>query len=240
MIIKLINISEYLNGTNFYSAYHISTAMYYRFFIPKILSKYDKILYLDCDIIVNGSILNLFEQDLSNDLLGAVSEIDFSNPQYFNSGVLVFNVKQFLEENICEKLIDYVNKNQNLNLPDQDALNFICKNRITYFSRIYNYYVTPAFRESSVIKQLKIRNYAKIKILHYTQKEKPWIYCKLTFANKWWKTLKHSPSNIQKAVHEKYDSLLKYTKPFSRYYLFYSLFGAKISDFFISIRRRQK
>mgnify|MGYP002511525354 CR=1 FL=1 len=53
---------------------YYSIETYYRFFIPNMFPQYDKVLYLDCDIAVLGDIAELYNTDISDCLLGAVSE----------------------------------------------------------------------------------------------------------------------------------------------------------------------
>lgn len=49
---------------------------YYKLLIPKILPKVDKILYLDCDVIVKKSLKELWQINISNYLLAAVSDLN--------------------------------------------------------------------------------------------------------------------------------------------------------------------
>ena len=50
---------------------------YYRFIIQEALSFYTKILYLDCDLIVNGDIAELYDMNIGNAAIGAIRDIDF-------------------------------------------------------------------------------------------------------------------------------------------------------------------
>ena len=56
---------------------HISVETYYRFLIQKVLPFYDKVLYLDSDIIINGDIAKLYNIDLQGKLLGASARYRF-------------------------------------------------------------------------------------------------------------------------------------------------------------------
>ena len=53
---------------------NFSPAMFYRLDIHRLISDIDKILYLDCDIIVNDSLKNLFEMDINNYYVLAVKD----------------------------------------------------------------------------------------------------------------------------------------------------------------------
>lgn len=129
------------SGANSQGQYN-SYACYARFFIIDKLPKYvDKILYLDCDTCVCKSIEDLFEIDLENDILGAVLDIlpnfhkkyiNFNvDDKYFNSGVLLFNCKKWIEERISSKIEEILISNKNTySFHDQDIINIVCKNRI--------------------------------------------------------------------------------------------------------------
>ena len=77
-------------------------SMYYRFLLPKMLTNENKVLYLDCDIIVRHSLKALYDTSLQNSALAAVvgescDDIVFENElqivsKYFNSGVLLINL----------------------------------------------------------------------------------------------------------------------------------------------------
>ena len=53
---------------------HISSSSsYYRFLIPKLINQ-DRVLYLDADIIVNGSLRDFYYSDLENTPVGVVRD----------------------------------------------------------------------------------------------------------------------------------------------------------------------
>lgn len=76
---------------------------YARYFIPKYI-KEDKVLYLDSDLIVNSSLVELFNIDLENHYIGAV--IDPHSQEYhkdyieYNAGVLLVNNALWKEVNL--------------------------------------------------------------------------------------------------------------------------------------------
>lgn len=114
-------------------------SIYYRFFIAqKVPSSVNYILYLDCDIIVRDNLRQLYETDLTKNIIAAVYdkmpfEIDTINRLclpiengYFNSGVLLINVQQWRLNHITSKLCKIIlNNAEKLAFPDQDALNIL-------------------------------------------------------------------------------------------------------------------
>lgn len=91
IIIKEIDKSCF-NGLTVNERFPIS--MYYRFLLPDMLQNEDKVLYLDCDIIVRHSLKPLYDIDLSCNALAAVvaescDDIVFENILLLNNTLLI-------------------------------------------------------------------------------------------------------------------------------------------------------
>ena len=70
----------------------------------------EKVIYLDSDIMLNGNIKELFDIDISNYELGVIKDrygCWFIDPEYFNSGVLLMNMKNIKESNLLEQVRDF-------------------------------------------------------------------------------------------------------------------------------------
>lgn len=167
------------------------TEMYYRIFASKYLPKHvDRILYLDPDIIVNGSILPLYRLPMDNFYFAAAShngkfmgmvnrarlKLEKGRP-YINSGVLLINLKLLREEQRCQDVYDYIEKwKARLVLPDQDIISGLYGKRI-YLLDTYVYNMSDRlYRYDSVFgKHRKVEWYRKHSIIfHYCGKNKPW------------------------------------------------------------------
>jgi len=99
----------------------------------------DKILYLDTDIMINGNIKELFETDISNHELAIVKDRYghfFIRPFYFNSGMLLMNMKKIKETGLLFKVREMC-FNKKMAFPDQSALNKYCKSKL-YIPRKFN------------------------------------------------------------------------------------------------------
>lgn len=125
-------------------------SMYYRFMLPDFLPNEDKVLYLDCDIIVRHSLTPLYDIDLTDKALAAVvgescDDIVFENilqihHKYFNSGVLLMNLDYWRRHDTARTLIRWVADNPDkCSLPDQNALNKVLDGRVVYADYTYNY-----------------------------------------------------------------------------------------------------
>ena len=141
--------------------YHFNSVIFYRLLLPSIFSNYKKILYLDSDILFTGNIDTLFEIDLRKSILAAIPKHLYmeiprhiKKKTYFASGLLLINNKEFLENNIYEKCINFL-QNEDYEMPDQDALN-VSVNK--WIELELNYGVETAFLESNN-KYLKKKNY---------------------------------------------------------------------------------
>jgi lipopolysaccharide biosynthesis glycosyltransferase len=123
---------------------HITAAAYLRLLIPDLLPEsIEKAIYLDSDLLVNTDLGQLWDIPLQQSL-AAVQELiipyvsckggllnyrDLNLPadsQYFNSGVLVFNLKRWRAERLRHKIFEYIAQNrQTIQLHDQDAMNAV-------------------------------------------------------------------------------------------------------------------
>jgi lipopolysaccharide biosynthesis glycosyltransferase len=121
----------------------ISSAMWYRIFLPELLPDVQRVLYLDVDTIVTAPLGPLWETQVADHYLAAVTnvfqldhlprlaELGFDDPRdYFNSGVVLFNLDLMRRDGAAEKLRDFGRTHsQELWWPDQDALNLVLGSR---------------------------------------------------------------------------------------------------------------
>jgi lipopolysaccharide biosynthesis glycosyltransferase len=118
-------------------------AMWYRVFLPELLPRVDRVLYLDCDTIVADSLEPLWQTALGDNYLAAVTnvfqrnhvqrpaELGLAGPEvYFNSGVLLMNLDLMRRDGCSGALRDYARAHASeLEWPDQDALNVVLGSR---------------------------------------------------------------------------------------------------------------
>lgn len=236
--LEIVKISEYLKGTNFKPIGRITVAAYYRFFIPKVLSQYEKVLYVDCDVLFNGDVSSIFDMDLfaEENVLG-VNKMIYQLAyicDYFNSGVLLFNVKQYLKENICEQCLEHMKtRKEDVDLFDEAVLNDVCCGKVKNFYFIYNYQ-TFYLQFKQCIEITKIKSIKDIVIIHYSAK--PWQTSSTPLGNLWWKTVKKMPKDIKKEIYEKYGQYQKQNDLY--YYKYY--FASPLGKFIYKIKKKFK
>ena len=113
-----------------------------------------KIIYLDCDTMINTSLEELWEYDLKNKPIGAVNDYRSVNYQknlgimeencYINSGVLLIDLIKYKENKLEERLVNAIGKyNGILEFPDNDVICKIAQNEIELLPLKYN--VTSIF-----------------------------------------------------------------------------------------------
>lgn len=182
--------SSYLSDFNI-SGGHLTLATYYRLFITDILSEgIDRILYLDCDMIVRHSLRRLYDMPLDGKAVGAVPDLSealseryerLGYPQhlgYFNAGMLLINLSFWRENKLKDVFLDYMRNNREKLLQhDQDVLNFTCRNLKEVLPLKYNsqdgfLYYRMYFDAEKYKSQLVEATNDPV-IIHYTA-GKPW------------------------------------------------------------------
>lgn len=130
----------------------------FRCMLPEFLPHLEKIIYLDADVYVNRDIQELWNVDVNEYCLAAVKDegthdnsysnilnkyTDFPKKKYFNSGVLVMNLKNIKAKgNLMNMVIDFLDENLDSNLPDQDALNILFEDSTKLIDTTWNRFVS--------------------------------------------------------------------------------------------------
>lgn len=190
--INYVDLNERLKTLNLHVRDYYTTTIYYRLFIADIFPEYDKALYLDADITILGDIADLYNYDISNYYVGAIADdvvssfdefkyytkqtLGVEGSKYFNSGILVMNLKKFRDELVFSQFIKMLNQVKYIIAPDQDYLNIICQDKVLYIEQAWN--------TSPVSKQIVPED--EIKLIHYKLTAKPWHYEDLRLAKYFW------------------------------------------------------
>ena len=192
--IKIISVDEeHLKNCPVRTGDHISLAAYFRLLAPVLLpEEVSKIIYLDGDIIVDGNILDLWNVDVSDYILGAVTDESYyldaayerlSYPRtagYVNSGVLVMNVTYWREHHVTERLMECIDAQADiLTFHDQDAINLVLHKEIKRLPARYNlqngFLQDHHFQHFTKELQEDIRQAIQRPcIIHFGGKGKPW------------------------------------------------------------------
>ena len=201
------DINKYTNWINMnkHSSYSVST--YSILSIPNLFPDIDKILYLDCDLIVIKSLKELFNYDIDNYLAIVADHVVWNyyrkNPKkfpdihnyfisigldkdthYFNSGVLLINNKLWRKINIEKLFEDFQLKyHDNIIYADQCILNYVLKDKVKYVENKWN--LVPHLNKDYYP---VLPNIEDVCIIHYAG-YKPWDskFIDKFFVEEFWK-----------------------------------------------------
>lgn len=200
---------------------HISVETYYRFIIQAVLPDYDKILYLDCDLVANADVAELYNTDVEGYMLAAARDPDFlgqinganlgtklyceqefkmKDPyNYFQAGVLLFNEKEMRKAYSLDEWLTFASTPYKYN--DQDVLNLYCEGKVKYLDMAWNMITdcdhtrvsqVIVYAPASVQAEYK-KAHANPKLIHYAGFMKPWHRPTEDYAFKFWETARRTP-----------------------------------------------
>ena len=196
---------------------HISIDTYYRFLILYLFHNTQKVLYLDCDTVVNADIAELYDIDMQGNCIAAVRDVDcagavnqnkdfaryvretlgcFEPAQYFQAGVMLFDIPAMRAVCSAEELFGMIQE-RNWTFMDQDILNFVYRNKILYLDQAWNTIMDwrePDRSRMDIMKNAPLALYMEYlsarkapKIIHYAGYQKPWNTAGCDFAAYFWK-----------------------------------------------------
>ena len=170
----------------------ISMATYYRCMFSAILpDDVEKVLYLDCDIVVLGDISEFWNTDLSGCGAACIEDIGKDEDEryerlhydrsysYFNAGVLLINLDYWREHKVDKQCVEYFQTYpERILFNDQDLLNVVLHKDKVFVPLKWN--MQDGFYRYGIDKKVADWNSFREEllhpvILHYTNKN-PWNY----------------------------------------------------------------
>ena len=159
-----------------YKNYHVTLPTYFRFLLPEVLPKVDKILYLDCDVIVRTSLEELFNTDIKNSPAAMVLDVETKKEserlnikKYFNAGVMLINLGYWRKNAISAELFEFGKKHKDIILwQDQDIINCVLDGKIKELDEKWNY-------QFFLYNNIKAKSLTNASILHLSGRFKPWL-----------------------------------------------------------------
>lgn len=160
-----------------------SVEVWYKFigvnYLPQELNR---VLWLDADIVVTGSILDYYDVDMGDKYIAACEDInaiinamdvgiktrigmDLNKP-YYNAGIVLFNLENVKKQYFIDKIIALLEKgNINLEYNEQDAMNILFGENIYCVPwRLYN--IHPGCYTLDVEKAIE----GKVKYITYRER----------------------------------------------------------------------
>lgn len=173
--------------------------IYFRFFIPELLSEYKRVLYLDSDITLVSDVAELFDVDMGDSVIAAVKDeavaavelfseytlkyLGINGGDYFNSGVLLIDNENYKKFNIKKSCREMISKFAFEVAPDQDFLNVLLKGKVKFIDKRWNRMPMPdpSFDDST------------LKLIHYNLNFKPWRFPDILYGEYFWKYAAKTP-----------------------------------------------
>lgn len=219
MSIRSFNVSEIVSRNSFENLMtrgHVTLAAYYRLFVGSIFKNYNRIIYLDSDILILSDLSELFDVNLDGHPCAAVLDVgvacfdrrgrkyrNFGRymkdtlgvpdiDSYFNSGVMVFDLDEIRSKNYEARMIELAKLN-NRYLHDQNVLNAMFYNNYKKLEPLWNYqwqiqYEFPEYEKRLSQNLLDSYNKARKspKIVHYLSPVKPWNNNSWEYSDLYW------------------------------------------------------
>ena len=168
---------------NVYLAFeYLSVTTYYRLLLPYVLdSSVDRILYLDCDVLVKNNPYRYYKALKPDKLILGANDIEKKQhserlgvTEYVNAGVLVMNLRAIRErysyETMLYKMKELMSIPGYLKCGDQDIINILYQDSIMIAPDYFNYqHVVHKKYILSNLRQLK-----KVVMIHFITEDKPW------------------------------------------------------------------
>jgi len=154
--LRFVGVSSYVNGLKLFVRDYCNVSTYLRFAIIDLLRNYDRVIYLDGDIIVNHDIADMYKIDLGENYVAAAKDVPMAaksnikdkagkywkdylsnkiklknTTDYFCAGIMIFNVRVMKEIFTTEDLFNLAIKEKFM-YQDQDVLNTLCQGKVHF------------------------------------------------------------------------------------------------------------
>ena len=193
--IEFVDLNYYIQKVKdkLYTRDYYSKTTYFRLFLPNLYPQYDKVLYLDSDIVILDDIAKLYNTDMGDNLVAAApDDVIQSMPvfqdyvekvvgvadsrRYFNAGILLMNLHELRRFKFQEKFVYLLEKIKFAVAQDQDYLNRLCKGRVKLLDRTWDRMPIP---------DPKIKT-EDVKLVHYNLAFKPWHFEDILYKEFFW------------------------------------------------------
>lgn len=190
------------------SSAKFSLETYFRLKMPELLpEEIDRVLYLDVDIIVQGSLREFYQMDMGGCLFAAC--LDFDTPEldafhrklfrrtehleYFNAGVMLWDLKRVRERYSFDGFMSAAAElGADLPYADQEILNYIsCGDVLFLDGRKYNYTAERYAYDSD-------QPYADSALIIHYSGTNPWQLGRQSdLYMRWWEYAKKTPYYVE-------------------------------------------
>jgi lipopolysaccharide biosynthesis glycosyltransferase len=166
----------------------VTETAFFRIVLPELVSDQNRILYLDCDLLIRNDLRRLYDSDLGSHIVGAVEDSEFQEfhrlgiqkeDRYFNSGVMLINVSAWNRIDMTNKVLRHILEHpESATYWDQCHLNACLTGRWRMLHPRWN--VQWAMLKGAAMR--KRQNSPEIVearrhpgIVHFNSEQKPWL-----------------------------------------------------------------
>lgn len=189
---------------------HVPLASCLKFDISDLIPQYDKLLYLDGDIIVRQDLGELYETELADNYVAGIPHSlgIITGERKLNGGVLLFNAKKIREEKLRDVFIETRLSMGDRKSMDQETFHKVFGNHKVYLAPKYNVMIDKVDYEKKYysIKEYNCfygTDYKSRKeivdsavIIHFTGSIKPWKYSFAVCGKEWQKYYQFLYGNV--------------------------------------------
>lgn len=178
-----INASGFFEGVPLSKQYP-KVELYFRLAAAHILPKsVERILYMDADIVVQGSLKELYELDLQghpialtsdryyfcDDVVRTKAKLGLGDEHiYFNTGVILIDTAKYRECFPMKNILDFIEKNkEKIFFFDQDTLNCLAGDNRILIDEKWNY-------QGYSFEKNTAQEMAEKVVIHFVDLPKPW------------------------------------------------------------------
>lgn len=169
----------------------ISAATYYRLVLYNSVIDYEKMLYIDADIMCLSSLNKMKNISLADNIAAVVPDLEKmqshrldlgmkSDSIYFNSGVMLVNLDMWRKEKYNDKIKHIMQTEQEkIIFEDQDLLNIALDGKVMYLPTRYNMLCPQYCKKEDVT------------LIHFANHPKPWskYWCLSTQCVAWTRSI---------------------------------------------------
>lgn len=185
---------------------------WYRILLPTLLPAVERVLYLDSDLLILDDLQPLYETDLDDAYLAAVTQPTLAEvlprlrdtlglpdaDSYFNSGVMTLDLARLRDSGCVEQVLAFIREGRGpMPWADQDPLNAVLHTHRVHLGPRWNL-MTPVFElPASMLPWSEAEIVAAVRdpaVIHFIGEHKPWHYrCRHPYRRKYFEILADTP-----------------------------------------------
>ncbi len=216
--IRFIDVSCFTTYKGIFTNSDSIWKIHFRLLFSQVLKHYEKVLYLDADMVICHDVAELYHTNLEGAMLAAARDpialginkskqynrcknmrkIGIENiHDYFQAGVLLMDLRKVSESGLCDRMIEYT-ATHDCDLADQDVLNLFCQGKVKFIDGRWNVIVNDIamkvipYAPAVIWKEYK-KNRESAYIYHFAGTAKPWDNPFLDKAEIFWEAARQTP-----------------------------------------------